>query len=110
MSRPNFTNGADMKYFQVPVIVVFTKYDQFRMDTEMQLEDQLEGHSKAELEAEMETIFKDRYLTNIRGAKGCPSPPYVRLESENTYQLPSTTLNAVLKKCITLANDSDAMT
>jgi hypothetical protein len=69
-----FTKG----FFQVPVIAVFTKYDQFRLDVAMKLEDQGLDASPARLNAEMDTIFEEHYLANLR-----PSAPYVRLESEH---------------------------
>jgi hypothetical protein len=56
------------------VIAVFTKYDrydQFRRDMRMKLEDQ--GHEPddlALLNAEMERIFKEEFLANLKG-----SPP-----------------------------------
>jgi len=61
--------------FQVPVIAVFTKYDQFRRDVQMKLEYQ--NRDPADLNDEMETIFKRYYLSNLRD-----SPPFVRLERE----------------------------
>jgi hypothetical protein len=63
---------------QVPVIAVFTKYDQFKRDVGMKLEDQ--GHDTAFLNAEMERIFKEEFVVNLR-----ESPPIVRLESEDFY-------------------------
>jgi len=63
----------------VPVIAVFTKYDQLRRETSFRLEDQgLESTDAALLNAEVEKIFKDQYLAKLTG-----SPPAVRLESEN---------------------------
>jgi hypothetical protein len=61
---------------QVPVIAVFTKYDQFKRDVGMKWEDQ--GGDPALLNAEMERIFKEEFVVNLRG-----SPPIVRLESED---------------------------
>jgi hypothetical protein len=60
------------------VIAVFTKYDQFKLDIEMKLED--EGHDidSALLSTRAENIFKDKYLAHLSG-----SPPFVRLESED---------------------------
>jgi hypothetical protein len=55
---------------------VFTKYDQFKLDVEMKLED--EGRDqKADLKAEVERCFQERYLGELGG-----SPPFVRLESK----------------------------
>jgi hypothetical protein len=60
------------------VIAVFTKYDQFRFDVEMKLEDQGLDADRKLLDAEMDEIFKNHYLANLR-----ESPPYVLLESEH---------------------------
>jgi hypothetical protein len=59
------------------VIAVFTKYDQFRLDIEMNLQDG--GCSDPEMEApgEAERVFKEHYLDNLGVA-----PQFVRLESE----------------------------
>ena len=63
--------------FQVPVIVVFTKYDQFKRNMKMKLED--EGRDpEIELNAEVESIFNQHYLANLNGR--CS---FIRLESED---------------------------
>jgi len=62
--------------FQVPVIAVFTKYEQFRREVMMKLEDQ--KCDLALLNTEMEEIFKNHYLANFK-----VSPPFVCLESED---------------------------
>jgi hypothetical protein len=73
-------------FIQVPVIAVFTKYDQFRRQVRMELED--EGRDEGvSLVAEVERLFNERYLSNLPG-----SAPFVRLESEGIYQLPLTAL------------------
>jgi len=81
----------------VPVIVVFTKYDQFRRDIKYILENQGLDTSTdpALLNAEVEKIFKEEYLTKL------PVPaPAVRLESENCInQLACTTLIPVPQEC-----------
>ena len=41
--------------FQVPVVAVFTKFDQFRREVRMKLEDQ-HRDPETDLEVEMETI------------------------------------------------------
>ena len=66
---------------QVPVIAVFTKFDQFRRDTRMKLEDQDRDPDDGEiLNDQIERIFKEEFLANLRG-----SPPFVRLESEDFH-------------------------
>ena len=63
--------------FQVPVIAVFTKFDQFKHDTKMTLED--EGRDQeTDLNTEVENIFNQRYLASLNGP-----PPFIRLESED---------------------------
>jgi hypothetical protein len=58
------------------VIAVFTKYDQFRRDIRIKLEDQ--HHDPALFDAEVESAFIQHYLAGLTG-----SPPFVRLESED---------------------------
>jgi|SRR6267142_5970413 len=63
--------------FLVPVIAVFTKYDQFRRDIKIKLED--EGRdSEMNIDDEVENLFHQHFLASLR-----ETPPYVRLESEN---------------------------
>jgi hypothetical protein len=63
--------------FQVPVIAVFTKYDQFKHDVKMKLED--EGRDpEMDLIIEIENIFNQHYLGTLNGP-----PPFIRLESED---------------------------
>jgi hypothetical protein len=67
--------------FQVPVIAVFTKYDQFRRNIKMKLEDQARDIG-AQLDTEVEHVFNQHYLDNLR-ASG-PAPTFVRLEGEDS--------------------------
>lgn len=60
----------------VPVIAVFTKYDQFRLNIEMNLEDRGCSNSEIEAPAEVGRVFKEHYLGNLGVA------PFVCLESE----------------------------
>ena len=63
--------------FQVPVIAVFTKFDQFKRDTKMNLMDQ--GHDpETDLNAEVENMFNQRYLASLE-----KPPPFICLESED---------------------------
>jgi hypothetical protein len=75
------------------VIAVFTKFDQFKLDIEMKLED--EGRDpKTDLDAEVERIFERYYLANLSQ----PSP-FVRLEREDfVHQLACITLISVLQE------------
>jgi hypothetical protein len=79
------------------VIAIFTKYDQFKRDVGMKLEDQ--GRDPAIIDDEMERIFNKEFLANLKG-----SPPSVRLESERFYQLAYITLIAAVQECTSLAN------
>ena len=63
--------------FPVPVIAVFTKYDQFKRNIKMRLEDEDRG-TDIDLGAEAENIFEQHYLAGLKGP-----PPFVRLESED---------------------------
>jgi hypothetical protein len=65
-----------MGILQVPVIAVFTKYDQFKREIKMKMEDARRG-SETNLKDEAESIFHEHYLASLGGA-----PPFVRLESE----------------------------
>jgi len=59
---------------QVPVIAVFTKFDQFKRDIKMKLED--DGRDpETDLDAEVEGVFQRHYLAGLAG-----SPPFIRLE------------------------------
>lgn len=79
--------ALDMKFFDavcsdknVPVIAVFTKYDQFKLDVQMDLEDESEANATPTLEdinEEAEKIFQDEYWNVIKES----SPKYVRLEN-----------------------------
>ena len=63
--------------FQVPVIAVFTKFDQFKRDIKMKLQD--EGRDPdIDLNTEVENEFKRHYLDVLKGP-----PPFIRLESED---------------------------
>ena len=63
--------------FQVPIIALFTKFDQFKRDIKMKLED--EGRdSGTHFDTEVESVFNQHYLASLSGP-----PPFVRLESED---------------------------
>jgi len=65
--------------FQVPVIAVFTKYDQFKHDIKMKLED--EGRDPGiHFDTEVEHVFNEYYLVSLSGP-----PPFVCLESEDSF-------------------------
>jgi hypothetical protein len=70
--KPGLTCGI----FQVPVIAVFTKYDQFRRNIKMMLEDK-DRDSSTNLEDEADRMFRQHYLEGLEG-----TPPFVRLQSE----------------------------
>jgi hypothetical protein len=74
------------------VIAVFTKFDQFRRDVRMKVEDQnCDADDPAIVNAEMERILKDEFLAHLK-----ESPPIVLLESKAFYKLASTRLITVL--------------
>jgi hypothetical protein len=88
------------RIFLVPVIAIFTKYDQFRRNIVMKLEDQGRDTSQELLNAEVEKVFNEQYLASLG-----ESAPFVRLESENfVNQLAYTTLIPVPQKCTGPAN------
>jgi hypothetical protein len=68
------------------VIAVFTKYDCFKREIYMKLEDQ--DRDPELLDAEVKRTFDTEYMAKLR-----KSAPFVRLESENfVNQLGCTTL------------------
>ena len=71
-------NSIDMcDDFQVPVIAVFTKYDQFKRNIRMKLED--EGRDPdTHFHTEVESVFNRYYLASLSGGE---PPPFVLLES-----------------------------
>jgi hypothetical protein len=74
--EPEMTWGL----FEVPVIALFTKFDQFKRDIAIELEDK--GHDPGTdlVDAKVESVFTQHYLANF--AKD-PHPPFIRLESED---------------------------
>ena len=62
--------------FQVPVIAVFTKYDQFKRNIKMKLKDN-GPDPEAHFDTEVQSVFNLHYLANLSGP-----PPFVRLESK----------------------------
>ena len=76
-----YEQGIKMTDFQVPVIAVFTKCDQFRRDIMTKMED--EGRDLALLDVEVENYFKDHYLAHLE-----ESSRFVRLESEDFASQP----------------------
>ena len=87
--------------FQVPVIAVFTKYEQFRREVVMKLEDSQQGGEvgQALLDAKMEEIFNKHYRANLSESVLC-----VRLESEEFVdKLRCIMLISALQECTNLA-------
>ena len=66
----------DCKYFQVPVIAVFTKYDQFRRNVEMDVFDYPDKYQNGNVSQEVENQFQEHYLRPLGN-----DVRYVRLES-----------------------------
>ena len=64
-------------YFLVPLIAVFTKYDQFKYNIEMSLEDAGWTNWETKAHAEAERVFQEEYLRRLGR-----TPHYVRLECE----------------------------
>ena len=65
-----------IRYFQVPVIAVFTKYDQFRRNVEMDVSDYPDKYLGSNVSQVAEKQFQEYYL----GPLG-DDVRYVRLES-----------------------------
>jgi hypothetical protein len=65
--------------FQVSVIALFTKFDQFKRDIKMRLEDQ-DDHPEVhfDFDAEVKRVFEQFYLARLR-----ESIPFICLEGED---------------------------
>jgi len=66
---------------QVPVIALFTKFDQFKLDIKMRLEDDDDDDdddAETDIDAEVKRVFEQYYLAGLSG-----SPPFICLECEN---------------------------
>ena len=64
-----------MQYFQVPVIVVFTKYDQFRRNVEMDVLDYPDKYPDSNVSQVTEKQFQEHFLRPLGN-----DVRYVRLE------------------------------
>ena len=64
-----------MDHFEVPVIVVFTKYDQFLRNVEMHLLDYANEYPDSNVSVVAEKQFQEHYLHPLGDVR------YVRLES-----------------------------
>ena len=59
----------------VPIIAIFTKYDQFKLNVEMKLEDEEEDSLPEVIEEKAKELFEVDYLDMISG-----QPRYIILE------------------------------
>ena len=66
-----------MKHFEVPIIVVFTKYDQFLRNVKMDVQDDPDQYPDRSVSEVAEEVFQEHYLCSLGDNIG-----YVRLESE----------------------------
>ena len=64
-------------YFIVPLIAIFTKYDQFKDNIEIDLERAGCANWETQAHVEAERVFREQYLSRLRGM-----PHFVLLESE----------------------------
>ena len=65
-----------MQHFQVPVIAVFTKYDQFKFNVEMDMLDDPDKYPDNDVSQVAEKLFQEHYLHPLGD-----DVKYVRLES-----------------------------
>ena len=72
-----FSVKTHIAYFIVPLIAVFTKYDQFKYNIEIDLERDGCANWEIDANAEAERVFQEQYLGKLGGM-----PHFVRLESE----------------------------
>jgi len=89
-----------MENFQVPVIAVFTKHDQFRRNIRIKLRGE-DRDREPDINVETENTFKRHYLASLKGP-----PPYTRLESEDVVisQIRGILMSAS-QGCICMAKD-----
>jgi hypothetical protein len=81
-------------------MAVFTKYDQFKREIKMKMED-ARRDLETNLEDAAEGIFNEHYLARLGGA-----PPFVRLESEYfVIKKTHTVLISNLQECTSMDND-----
>ena len=74
----NMIHGRDlMRHFEVPIIAVFTKYDQFLRNVKMDVSDDPATYSNRSVSEVAEELFQKHYLRPLGHDVG-----YVRLESE----------------------------
>ena len=59
------------------MIALFTKFEQFKLDIKMKLEDE-HDYPEARIDAEIGRVFKEHYLGSLSG-----TPPFICLESKN---------------------------
>ena len=68
---------SHIAYFIVPLIAVFTKYDQFKDNIEIDLERDGRVNWETEAHTEAERVFQEQYLGKLSGM-----PHFARLECE----------------------------
>ena len=73
----NIHDRVLVKQFEVPVIVVFTKYDQFLRNVKMDVLDDPEGYPDRNVSEVAEELFQEHYVCPLGDDVG-----YVRLESK----------------------------
>ena len=89
MSKCDYIDWHWHGILQVPVIALFTKFDQFKRDIKMNLEDKLyqqdklyqNNHplSEMEIDAKVKSTFKQEYLAHLSGTS---SLQFICLECE----------------------------
>jgi hypothetical protein len=79
----NIHDSVLMKHFEVPVIAVFTKYDQFLYNVEMDMLDDPDEFQDCTVSEVAAKRFQEHYLHPLGNEVG-----YVRLESELQVTFP----------------------
>ena len=79
-----------MRHFEVPVIALFTKYDQFLFNVEMDVLDDPDKYP-GEVSEEAEKRFQEHYLRPLGN-----DARYVRLEREVPTYMPDLHVNDLL--------------
>ena len=96
-------NGASLRtsmtviieHFEVPVILVFTKYDQFLRNVKIDVSDDPNLYPDRSVSEVAKEIFQEHYLDSLGDDVG-----YVQLESELCKSFTKSQVDVLWKKCI----------
>ena len=81
-----FVQHLIMLFFQVPVVLIFTKFDELELKCYGKLREEGKSHEEASIQMPelAHQIFQNEYLPRVLGAK-FPPKTYVCLSGKNLY-------------------------